>query len=58
VAEMDTGVSIGTLVRVSHIHLFGLTFIFFIMASFSVMPTSPSLDEMPGDGDALSGDLP
>lgn len=27
-AVMDTGVSIGTLVRVSHIHLFGLTFIF------------------------------
>ncbi len=27
-AELDTGVSIGTLVRVSHIHLFGLTFIF------------------------------
>ena len=26
--EKDTGVSIGTLVRVSHIHLFGLTFIF------------------------------
>jgi len=26
--ELDTGVSIGTLVRVSHIHLFGLTFIF------------------------------
>lgn len=28
VAQVDTGVSIGTLVRVSHIHLFGLTFIF------------------------------
>ena len=28
---MDTGVSIGTLVRVSHIHLFGLTFIFAFM---------------------------
>ncbi len=27
-AVLDTGVSIGTLVRVSHIHLFGLTFIF------------------------------
>ena len=27
----DTGVSIYTLVRVSHIHLFGITFIFFIM---------------------------
>jgi hypothetical protein len=27
-AQLDTGVSIGTLVRVSHIHLFGLTFIF------------------------------
>jgi len=30
VAEMDEGVDIFTLVRVSHIHLFGLTFIFFI----------------------------
>ncbi len=27
----DTGVSVYTLVRVSHIHLFGITFIFFIM---------------------------
>lgn len=33
VAEVDTGVSIVTLVRVSHIHLFGLTFIFFIMGT-------------------------
>lgn len=32
-AEMDTGMDIFTLVRVSHIHLFGLTFIFFIMGS-------------------------
>jgi hypothetical protein len=31
VAEIDTGMKIGTLVRVSHIHLFGVTFIFFIM---------------------------
>jgi len=31
VAERDTGANIFTLVRVSHIHLFGLTFIFFIM---------------------------
>jgi hypothetical protein len=31
VAEQDTGTNIFTLVRVSHIHLFGLTFIFFIM---------------------------
>ena len=29
-AEMDTGMDIFTLVRVSHIHLFSLTFIFFI----------------------------
>src|SRR5438552_13704577 len=29
--EQDTGADIFTLVRVSHIHLFGLTFIFFIM---------------------------
>ena len=27
----DTGMSLATLVRVSHIHLFGMTFIFFIM---------------------------
>ena len=33
VAQMDTGMDIFTLVRVSHIHLFGLTFIFFIMGS-------------------------
>lgn len=33
VTEMDTGAPIFTLVRVSHIHLFGLTFIFFIMGS-------------------------
>ncbi|WP_455207316.1 hypothetical protein [Kaarinaea lacus] len=32
-AEMDTGMDIFTLVRVSHIHLFGLTFIFFIMGT-------------------------
>lgn len=30
-AEIDTGMSIFTLVRVSHIHMFGMTFIFFIM---------------------------
>lgn len=29
--QLDTGMSIGTLVRVSHIHLFGLTFIFGFM---------------------------
>ena len=29
--NLDTGISIATLVRVSHIHLFGLTFIFFII---------------------------
>ena len=32
-AEADTGMDIFTLVRVSHIHLFGLTFIFFIIGS-------------------------
>jgi hypothetical protein len=32
-AEMDTGMDIFTLVRVSHIHLFGITFIFFIVSS-------------------------
>ncbi len=31
VAELDTGADIFTLVRVSHIHLFGITFIFFIV---------------------------
>jgi len=31
VTEMDTGASIATLVRVSHIHLFGVPFIFFII---------------------------
>jgi len=31
VTEKDAGASIPTLVRVSHIHLFGLTFIFFIV---------------------------
>jgi hypothetical protein len=30
-AQLDTGMDIFTLVRVSHIHLFGLTFIFFIL---------------------------
>ncbi len=33
VTERDTGTDIFTLVRVSHIHLFGLTFIFFIMGT-------------------------
>ena len=32
-AQMDTGMNVFTLVRVSHIHLFGLTFIFFISGS-------------------------
>ena len=31
VTEIDTGTGIFTLVRVSHIHLFGITFVFFIM---------------------------
>src|SRR5450759_477262 len=31
VTEQDTGTDVFTLVRVSHIHLFGMTFIFFIM---------------------------
>jgi hypothetical protein len=33
VTERDTGANLSTLVRVSHIHLFGLTFIFFIMGT-------------------------
>jgi hypothetical protein len=36
VAEEDHGADIFTLVRVSHIHLFGLTFIFFIVSSVFV----------------------
>ena len=31
VTQQDTGTDVFTLVRVSHIHLFGLTFVFFIM---------------------------
>jgi hypothetical protein len=31
VTDQDTGTDVFTLVRVSHIHLFGLTFVFFIM---------------------------
>jgi hypothetical protein len=31
--QLDTGADVFTLVRVSHIHLFGMTFIFFIMGS-------------------------
>ena len=33
VTERDTGTGLPTLVRVSHIHLFGLTFIFFIVGT-------------------------
>ncbi|MCR4283372.1 MAG: hypothetical protein NUV72_10145 [Bauldia sp.] len=33
VAQIDTGMSLTTLVRVSHIHIFGMTFIFFIMGT-------------------------
>ena len=33
VAQVDTGMSLPTLVRVSHIHMFGVTFIFFIMGT-------------------------
>jgi hypothetical protein len=33
VTEQDTGADIFTLVRVSHIHLFGLTFIFFLVGT-------------------------
>lgn len=35
-AEEDKGMDVFTLVRVSHIHLFGLTFIFFIVASIFI----------------------
>ena len=31
VTKTDTGMSIDTLIRIAHIHLFGITFIFFIM---------------------------
>ena len=33
VTELDTGTDVFTLVRVSHIHLFGMTFIFFVMGT-------------------------
>ena len=33
VTERDTGAEVFTLVRVSHIHMFGLTFVFFLMGS-------------------------
>lgn len=33
VTEVDTGTGIFTLVRVSHIHLFGITFIFFLLGT-------------------------
>lgn len=33
VTEQDTGTDVFTLVRVSHIHLFGMTFIFFLLGS-------------------------
>jgi len=36
VAEMDTGMDLFTLVRVSHIHLFGICFIFFIVSSIFI----------------------
>lgn len=36
VAVIDSGVDLFTLVRVSHIHLFGLTFIFFMVSSIFV----------------------
>jgi hypothetical protein len=38
VVEMDTGPDMFTLVRVSHIHLFGITFIFFLMGLIMGMP--------------------
>ncbi len=36
VTELDTGMDIFTLVRVSHIHLFGITFIFFIVSEIFI----------------------
>jgi hypothetical protein len=33
VTELDTGADVFTLVRVSHIHMFGLTFVFFLMGT-------------------------
>ena len=41
VTEKDTGTNIFTLVRVSHIHLFGFTFIFFSWAPFSATLLRP-----------------
>jgi len=34
--QLDTGVDVFTMVRISHIHLFGMTFIFFILGSIFV----------------------
>jgi len=39
VTERDTGTALFTLVRVSHIHFFGLTFVFFILGPFSATLT-------------------
>jgi hypothetical protein len=50
----DTGATIPTLVRVSHIHLFGITFIFFIVSSiFTHAYMRPAVAQMCGDRAAL-----
>lgn len=42
IAKQDTGVSVKTLVRVSHIHIFGLTFIFTIISGIFVQSEAKS----------------
>ena len=46
VTEKDTGATLATLVRVSHIHLFGLTFIFFLMGSMFTHAYATGLAQM------------
>ena len=52
--ERDTGTGIFTLVRVSHIHLFGLTMVFFILGTiFSHAYVRPVSVQMRGGRNAL-----
>jgi len=58
VADVDTGVSIGTLVRVSHIHLFGTDF-YLLHHGHDIQPRllPETVGEMCRDGDAFRGDF-
>ncbi len=54
VTEKDTGTAIATLIRVSHIHLFGISFIFFLVGlMFSHAYVRPVVVQMPRRGDAV-----